>query len=127
MFSIVVSYTIISVLLRAGESAPLPSHDTVGWRSDPNRRGTFGLVSSCVITQALCVWSALHLNIPPKYKTKSQKIWYNTRWVVLGVLIPELVILAAWRQWLSAKKMTAEMKTILESEMLAKKDPSVGH
>jgi hypothetical protein len=125
MLSIVICYCVFSLLLREGKSAPVQNHDAVGWVSDPNGRGTFGLVSSCVITQGLCIWSALHLNIPPKYKTKTQKIYYNTKWVILGALIPELVILSAWRQWLSARKMTSEMKSILENEAIFRKDSAV--
>ena len=34
------------------------------WQPEPGNRGTYGLLSSCVITMVLCVWTAVHLNIP---------------------------------------------------------------
>lgn len=40
--------------------------ETVGWQSDPDGRGTFTLVSSCVFTLTICVYSAMHLNVPPR-------------------------------------------------------------
>jgi hypothetical protein len=89
---------------------------TVGWVSDPNGRGTSGLVVSCVLTLGLCVWSALHLNIPPKDEHKRSYWMRNIRWILLGVFIPELVILSAWRQWASARELHQEMKQIIDGE-----------
>lgn len=39
-----------------------------GWHPEPERRGTFSILSSCVITLALCVWTSIHLNIPEHKK-----------------------------------------------------------
>jgi len=45
-------------------SAAGEDDSTVGWVSDPNGRGTLSLIISCVVTFTLCVWSALHVNVP---------------------------------------------------------------
>ena len=112
----------ISIIIQSTVSAPLPDdQDIVGWVADPNGRGTFSLFSSCVATLILCVWSAMHLNIPPRNRTWSERAWYNTKWIILGILIPELVILSAWRQWLSARRLTAEMKKFLDEEKRTEK------
>ena len=89
---------------------------TVGWVQDPNGRGTSGLILSCVLTLGLCVWSAMHLNIPPKGETQFQYWARSIKWVILGVLIPELVVLSAWRQWLSARKMSLELDNIFQEQ-----------
>lgn len=102
----------------------MSSESTVGWVSDPNGRGTAGLVTSCILTLGLCAWSALHLNIPPKGETQRQYWSRNLRWVLLGVFIPELVILAAWRQWASCRELELELYHILQAEK--EKDPSGG-
>ena len=94
----------------------MSDNKTVGWVSDPNGRGTAGLVVSCVLTLGLCVWSALHLNIPPKNEPKREYWMRHTRWVLLGVIIPELVILSAWRQWASARELHFEMRRIVGEE-----------
>ena len=76
---------------------------TVGWQSDPNNRGTFTLVSSCVLTLTICVYSAMHLNVPP-HGESSLQFWLRTiRWALLGIFGPELVVFKAWKQYLSAK------------------------
>lgn len=81
------------------------TYETLGWQSDPNGRGTFTVVSSCLLTLGICVYSAMHLNVPP-YKESSWHFWFRTcKWGLLGVFGPELVIFLAWKQLLSARDM----------------------
>jgi hypothetical protein len=66
------------------------------WHPEPQFRGTFGILSSCLITISLCVWTALHLNIPEydKHKKKvwpSRTSWRKTGWLILGLFAPEMV------------------------------------
>jgi hypothetical protein len=75
----------------------------VGYVSDPNGRGTISLLLSCLLTLLLCVWSALHLNVPEQNQTKWQWAMANARWIVAGIYAPELVVFTAWRQWGSAR------------------------
>ncbi|MCJ1241384.1 hypothetical protein MMC14_009389 [Varicellaria rhodocarpa] len=90
-------------------AAPISNSDssqtTVGWVPDPYGRGTFSLVLSCVITLSICVWSAIHLNIPPPNERLLQGYLRTSKWVVLGIVAPELVVFAAWRQLISAKAL----------------------
>ncbi|KAL6717240.1 hypothetical protein ACLMJK_005155 [Lecanora helva] len=79
--------------------------ETVGWQSDPNNRGTFTLVSSCVLTLTICVYSAMHLNVP-RHGESTLWFWMRTlRWALLGIFGPELVVFKAWKQYLSAKAL----------------------
>ncbi|KAH8176147.1 hypothetical protein LIA77_04565 [Sarocladium implicatum] len=96
--------------------SPRDSNGLVGWIDDPDGRGTAGILWSCILTLTLCVWSALHLNIPPKHDTQLSYWLRVTRWVLIGVLAPELVLWAAWRQWHSARVLTNEMQQILNVE-----------
>ena len=77
--------------------------ETVGWQSDPDGRGTFTLVSSCVFTLTICVYSAMHLNVPPRRESVLNFWLRNIRWALLGIFGPELVVFIAWKQYLSAK------------------------
>ncbi|GJN66913.1 hypothetical protein PLICBS_000935 [Purpureocillium lilacinum] len=95
---------------RAQVDAPSgPSNDSsstasyVGYVSDPNGRGTTSLVLSCLLTLVLCVWSALHLNVPARHRSVIQVLWLNVRWIFAGIYAPELVVFVAWRQWCSAR------------------------
>jgi hypothetical protein len=75
----------------------------VGYVSEPNIRGTTTLVISCLLTLVLCVWSALHLNVPEEDATHLRLLLLNIRWIITGVYAPELVVFTAWRQWASAR------------------------
>lgn len=76
---------------------------TVSWVSDPDGRGTFSLIASCVLTMGLCVWTALHLNLPSTISSKWQFWLESVQWAVTGIFAPELVVFAAWRQNISAR------------------------
>lgn len=83
----------------------------VGFVGEPDGRGTLSLVFSCVFTLCICVWSAMHLNLPTTDESPSEYSYRYLKWSILGIFGPELVIWAAWRQYLSARCLT---KTIRE-------------
>jgi hypothetical protein len=89
---------------------PRNSTITAGWVSTPNERGTFSLVTSCLLTLGLCVWSAMHINIPPYGESPVQYWLRNGKWALVGFLGPELVVFAAWRQYNSAQALAIELK-----------------
>ena len=89
--------------------------ETVGWVSDPNGRGTVSLVTTCVLTLGVCVWSAMHLNIPPDGES-AWKFWLrNIKWGLAGVFGPELVLFIAWKQYLSAKAIAKKSKELADA------------
>lgn len=101
-------FSVFPTTLAANETTT----DTVGWVGDPNGRGTLSLVISSLLTLGLCVWSAMHLNIPPRGESEAQ-IWIkNLKWGLAGVVAPELVVFAAWRQYNSAKALSDIVETV---------------
>lgn len=99
-------------------SSTTPSHvETTQWQSEPAIRGTFRLLISCLITLSLCAWTALHLNIPPAGLSTIQ--WYQKKikWLLMGILAPELVAFAAWDQWRDAKELTARINEIFRNRV----------
>ena len=75
----------------------------VNYVKEPPGRGTYSLVITCLLTLVLCVWSALHLNVPPPSQTRWRGLLTNIRWIIAGVYAPELVVFTAWRQWSSGR------------------------
>lgn len=97
----------------AGAAAVSGTH-LVGCVSDPSGRGTSSLVLSCALTLVLCVWSALHLNVPPPGRTRRQAIWTYILWITAVIYTPELVVFTAWRQWSSARILS---RTVQSSDL----------
>lgn len=103
-------WTILSVQTHLASGLPLTATTssttiTEGWVADPPQRGTFSIITSCILTMGLCIWSALHLNIPSKGQGTVQFWLQNVKWMLVGLLAPELVIFAAWRQYISARTL----------------------
>ena len=67
----------------------------VHWKPSPLTRGTFDILSTCLITLVLCVWTAVHLNVP-RPADHWRPIWRKFGWLVLTLLAPELVAWTAW-------------------------------
>ncbi|KAK7442063.1 hypothetical protein VKT23_016339 [Stygiomarasmius scandens] len=79
---------------------------------DPDGRGTYGLISGCITTLFLCVWTAVHLDVPtPTFKGIPQ-FWRKGKWVMLGMLAPELLLFTACLQYWSARSIQREAEKL---------------
>ncbi|WQF77223.1 hypothetical protein CDEST_02237 [Colletotrichum destructivum] len=83
---------------------------TTGWTPEPNGRGTFGLICSCVLTLTICVWTALHLNVPAARSTLRSRALEGTKWVLYGIFAPELVVATAAAQYIVARWLKREIE-----------------
>lgn len=79
------------------------------WHPEPLVRGTYSILSSCLITMSLCIWTSLHLNLPAHKKEHLQK-YRKLGWMILGLLAPELVVWNAREQRRRANGITQRMK-----------------
>ncbi|GJE96399.1 hypothetical protein PsYK624_125950 [Phanerochaete sordida] len=70
--------------------------DTASWHPDPTFRGTWGIVSTCVSTLIICVWNAIHFNIPPRDQKWS--FLHKLPWLLCGLFAPDLLIIVAGDQ-----------------------------
>ena len=85
--------------------------DTVDWKPNPTSRGTFDVLSTCLITLLLCVWTAVHLNVPPPesfWKWQLRKVG----WLILALLAPELVAYTAWYSLLYTRLILTEVNLL---------------
>lgn len=89
-----------------------PINRTAQWEPEPKTRGTWGILSTCLITLSLCVWSSLHLNLPEHNRGGSQ-IWRKIAFLTMGMLAPEFVALIAYRQWDEQRQLMKEMEKAL--------------
>ena len=69
--------------------------DIVHWKPSSETRGTFDILSTCIITMLLCVWTAVHLNVSPPGNVWTPRL-RKVGWMILALLAPELVAYTAW-------------------------------
>jgi hypothetical protein len=94
-------------------SRPDATNDTlVGFVQQPDGRGTLSILFSCLLTLSLCIWSAIHLDLPKHDERQFQYALRYLKWSVLGLFGPELVIWAAWRQHISARVLSQSIQEV---------------
>ena len=94
-----------------------------GWVNDPDGRGTFTILSSCILTLSLCVYTSIHLNVRPYKQTELQSWIETTKWVFFGILAPELMVFVAWRQYMSARALDQIVRGLKKRSVEGAEDP----
>jgi hypothetical protein len=90
-----------------------------GWISEPSGRGTAGLLYTCLITIFLCVWSAMHIPIPERNKSKTENFFYKVKIAVLAIIAPEAVFLLAIESYFWVREVLDELPaSFLEVRMV---------
>ncbi|KAH9203145.1 hypothetical protein DL95DRAFT_321991 [Leptodontidium sp. 2 PMI_412] len=100
-------------------------HSIVNFVSAPNSRGTLNLLWSSLSVIILCVWTVHHLNVPVQilpgstsqmYGLKFQRVIGKTKWMLLMVLAPELLLGKALVDLLSALHSEKDMKDLADQD-----------
>ncbi|KAH7632051.1 hypothetical protein B0T09DRAFT_336897 [Sordaria sp. MPI-SDFR-AT-0083] len=79
------------------------------WVPEPDRRGTYDILSVCVVTLGLCVWTAVHLNVPEHNESAGKQLMRKIGWLMLSLLSPELIAYTAYQQYLQARSLVKIM------------------
>lgn len=75
------------------------NNGTAHWEPDPNNaRGTWSILTTCIITLTLCVYTSLHLNVPAHKTKKLAAFGIKAKYIIIGLLAPESIVFNAWRQ-----------------------------
>jgi hypothetical protein len=82
------------------------------WVDDPSGRGTWNLLYSCGFTLVLCVWTSIHLNVPPPRESAWLGWRRKLKWVVIALFAPEIVVFTAFQQWLTARLFLKELEKL---------------
>ncbi|KAG2369197.1 hypothetical protein BDR07DRAFT_1267895 [Suillus spraguei] len=68
------------------------------------------IISSSVLTVFACVYSAIHPNIPSPKDRLRHILWRRLGIMITTLMAPEMVVIWAMRQWLSARQVTRQFK-----------------
>lgn len=77
------------------------------WVPESEFRGSFSILQSCVLTLVICVYSALHLNVP-KQRDWLSLVRFKTKWCVIAIIAPEIVLGIALPSSFSAKASNSQ-------------------
>src|ERR1700761_8758159 len=74
-----------------------------GWVTEPDGRGTWSILSSCVLTIFLCCWTSAYPNLPAKSDGLFKQWRLRVDLALMGILGPEFLLMLALGQWTSAR------------------------
>ena len=95
-----------------GNHTTLKTQISPAWVSSPGVRGTSDILWSCIVTLTACIYTAIHLNVPPPHEKFGHLFWRKSKWVALALFAPEIVLYSALTQLLQAwefKKVINEL------------------
>ncbi|MCJ1455871.1 hypothetical protein MMC28_006228 [Mycoblastus sanguinarius] len=82
-----------------------PHHNiTHGWVPPNSGRGTFDILSSCLLTIFLCCWTSVCVNIPATTESKLERFLDKAKLAAVGILGPDFLCIIAIGQYESAKR-----------------------
>ena len=120
-----VSTAPIEPLLSAagGNRTTLKTQISPTWVSNSGVRGTSDILWSCIVTLTACVYTAIHLNVPPPKEGRWQFLWRKSKWVALALFAPEIVLYCALTQLLQAWKFKKEMNNLWATRQASSDHP----
>ena len=66
-------------------------------------RTRFDIIWTCASTLFICTWVAIHPNIPPRDEGPVRSLWRRIKLMLWTLLVPELVLIWAYKQWAAAR------------------------
>ena len=90
-----------------------------GWISEPSTRGTWSLLYSCFFTIGLCIWTAIHPDIPSFQHSQRHAFFCKLAWVGIAFAVPELVLCVASSQLIRAWNLRQRLRKVMQSHVLA--------
>ena len=100
----------------AGNRTTLSTQISPLWASSPGVRGTSDILWSCLLTLTSCVYTAIHLNVPPAGESKFERLRRKLAWVATALFAPELVLYCALNQFLAARKLVKELNNLWDTQ-----------
>ncbi|MCJ1461076.1 hypothetical protein MMC28_011458 [Mycoblastus sanguinarius] len=74
-----------------------------GWVPEPDGRGTWSILWSCLATIFIFTWSVLHLDVPEQHGH-----WYllfrRVRWMLAVAIAPEVILAVSIHDYISARR-----------------------
>ena len=86
--------------------------NAVGFRAEPDGRGTISMTWQCLSTIFLCTFTVLHFDIPRDPPRFWSTVKYSCFWVVLGLFAPESICFKSYRELVTARQFAKSWNRI---------------
>jgi len=93
--------------------APIGEPLAPAYVSEPSQRGTIGLLTSCISTLLLCIWSAIHMNVFPGNPRSSRRCFSKIMWAIVALVVPEVLLIRAIWQLETARNLRNKRNAFL--------------
>lgn len=103
------AYPIASMTLHVVNTTALHTDIATDWVSSPNGRGTWDILYGCVCTLIACVYTAIHLNIPPNDEKEWRTLRRKLKWIFIALFAAEIVVYTAFEQWYLGRKFLKKL------------------
>ncbi|KAJ7761218.1 hypothetical protein DFH07DRAFT_918404 [Mycena maculata] len=116
------THTFLSAHRYSREMARPPAYPALDSEARINARGDITgcqtllhLIWSCLLTIFLCAWVSLRLNVPPPKQGVLARFWRKLRMMLIALIVPELILGFAARQYVIADWFTTGAKCFILS------------
>ena len=76
--------------------------DLLAWESEPDGRGTLGLLTTTLSTIFLCTWVVIH---PLVHRSQAYAIWHKLTLLVKTILAPNIITAEGLQEWAQCRIM----------------------
>ncbi|KAI5850544.1 hypothetical protein DFP73DRAFT_539860 [Morchella snyderi] len=97
----------LALLLTSLATAANITESKVSWTPEPKERGTWGILSTCIFTLIICIWTVIHDDVIVN-GTPFSRLLSKVQWMLYAFLAPESVIISAYKQWKQARDLHAD-------------------
>jgi hypothetical protein len=101
-------------LVPIGNTTALNSEIAPIWMPSAKVRGTSDILYSCLLTISLSVYSAVHLNVPPRGTGRRWQYLQKAKWTMIGIFAPEVVLYTAFHQFYKAIQLQKSLNAIVK-------------
>ena len=78
-------------------------------------RTIWNILWTCLATISACTWVTVHSNVPARGDGRFMVTFRRVKVVLLALIMPELIVLWAIRQWLNARWITGRVRNVMRS------------
>ncbi|KAI1117030.1 hypothetical protein F5Y14DRAFT_404580 [Nemania sp. NC0429] len=97
-----------------GNQTTLRTQLAPSWSTTSPVRSTSDLLWTSIVTLFLCVYTVIHVNIPPPDESRRKFYGRKCLWALVAILAPEYALCTAYHQWDAARRLQHEMNEFVD-------------